>query len=758
MANLLIVESPSKAKTLSKYLGRDFNVIASQGHIKDLPTGDLGVDIEKDFKPSYYVIKGKGKIIEKMRELAKKADKIYLGPDPDREGEAIAVHISEELKVPDEKIFRVLFNEITKNAVNRSIRNPAKIDIKKYQSQQARRILDRLVGYLISPILWRKVMPGLSAGRVQSVAVKLVVDREDEIRKFERKKYYELDGIFSKESINKFKARLVSIGNSKVQIDNEKDAQNTKNHIKQLSYFKVSTVNDTERKKNPPPPFITSKLQQAAFNAYGFTARKTMLLAQELYEGMDIGGGRLEGLITYMRTDSVRVSDEAINSVREFISERWGKKYLPEKPNIYSTKGRSQDAHEAIRPTHIEYAPDSLRDILPRDHFKLYELIWKRFVASQMNPAVYAQRIVIIESGAYEFRTVGSKLLFDGFLRLYNQIEENNSSKDDLESGEELPELKSGDLLNLLDIEITERETQPPARYTEASLIKELEERGIGRPSTYAAIISNIQDRKYVEKQNNKFVPTELGFMVTKLLERAFPDIMNPEFTADMEDKLDRIEEGDVDYIDMLKKFYNSFEGMLRNAIKNFNTYRDELSTTDIRCDKCGSLMSVKVNKYGSYLACNNYPKCKNTKAFYRDEKGNVVISNDRILEGRRCPLCGSELVIKDGRFGEFISCIRYPECKYTEALKTGIKCPDNCGGELIKRKNSRGKVFYGCSNYPKCKFISSYPIIFQNCPRCGAHYMFDKETKKGGHYLECSNKKCRYKIKVEREASSNEK
>ncbi len=755
MSNLLIVESPSKAKTLNKYLGKDFNVIASQGHIKDLPSGDLGVDIERNFKPIYYVIKGKGKIIQKMREMAKKADKIYLGSDPDREGEAIAVHISEELNIPQEKVYRVLFNEITKNAVINSINNPQKLDMNKYQSQQARRILDRLVGYLISPILWRKVMSGLSAGRVQSVAVKLVVNREEDIRKFEKKKFYDLDGIFFKDGNLKFKARLVSIGNQKATIEDPKKAQDIKNHIKQLSYFRVSSVTDSQRKKNPPPPFITSKLQQAAFNAFGFTAKKTMTLAQDLYEGMDIGDGRLEGLITYMRTDSVRVSNEALNSVRGFIVEKWGKDYLPDNPNFYSTKGRAQDAHEAIRPTHIEYAPDSLRDILPRDHFRLYELIWKRFVASQMNPAVYAQRTVIIESGAYEFRATGSKPVFDGFMKLYNMAEENNS-KDEIQDEIEIPELKSGDNLSLSDIEITERETQPPARYTEATLIKELEERGIGRPSTYAAIISNIQDRKYVEKMNNRFLPTELGFMITKLLDKAFPEIMNPEFTALMEDKLDSIEEGEVDYIDMLKKFYSSFENMLRDAIRNFNKYRDELSVTDIKCDKCGSMMSLKVNKFGSYLACTNYPKCKNTKAFYRDEKGNVILSRDRILENRYCPKCKSELVIKEGRFGEFISCIRYPECKYTETLTTGIKCPENCGGELIKRKSSRGKIFYGCSNYPKCRFISSYPVVYQTCPICGAPYMFEKETKKGGHYLQCSNRKCRHRINLSKEAAAN--
>ncbi|MCX7958469.1 MAG: type I DNA topoisomerase, partial [Deltaproteobacteria bacterium] len=498
------------------------------------------------------------------------------------------------------------------------------------------------------------------------------------------------------------------------------------NHIKQLSYFRVSAVSDSQRKKNPPPPFITSKLQQAAFNAFGFSSKKTMSLAQDLYEGMDIGDGRLEGLITYMRTDSVRVSDEAIKSVREFISERWGDEYLPQSPNYYNTKGRSQDAHEAIRPTHVEYAPDSLKNVLPRDHFRLYELIWKRFVASQMNPAVYSQRTVIIEAGAYEFRATGSRLVFEGFQKLFNLNDENNSRE---ENGEErdIPELRQGDNLNLEDIEVLEKETQPPARYTEATLIKELEERGIGRPSTYAAIISNIQDRKYVEKENNRFYPTELGFMITKLLDRAFPEIMNPEFTASMEDKLDRIEEGEIDYIDMLKKFYSSFENMLRDAIRNFNVYRDELSVTDIKCDKCGTYMNVKVNKFGSYLACANYPKCKNTKAFYRDEKGNVVLSRDRILDGRFCPACKSELVVKEGRFGEFISCIKYPECKYTETLTTGVKCPENCGGELIKRKNSRGKIFYGCSNYPKCRFISSYPVVFQKCQKCGSLYMFEK-------------------------------
>ncbi len=756
MSNLLIVESPSKARTLNKYLGKDFNVIASAGHIKDLPAQDLGVDIEHDFKPSYFVIKGKKKIIDKMRELAKKANRIYLGTDPDREGEAIAVHISEELKVPMEKIDRVLFNEITKNAVINSLKNPVKLDMNKYQSQQARRILDRLVGYLISPILWKKVMPGLSAGRVQSVAVKLIVMRESDIQKFVSQKFYDLDGIFLTAGNKEIKARLVSIGDEKVVINDEHKAKNYQNLIRQLSYFRVTGVNDSQRKKNPVPPFITSKLQQAAYNAYGFSAKKTMMLAQELYEGMDIGGGRLEGLITYMRTDSVRISKEAISAVREFISEKWGKEYLPEYPVFYSSKGKAQDAHEAIRPTHVEYVPESLRDVLPRDHFKLYELIWKRFVASQMSPAVYAQKIIIIESGSYEFRATGSRLVFDGFLKLYKELDESNGDK---EEGKEMdiPDLKNGENLNLKDIEIVTRETQPPARYTEATLIKELEERGIGRPSTYAAIISNIQDRKYVEKQNGRFIPTELGIMITGLLDKAFPIIMNPEFTAKMEDSLDSIEEGDVDYIQMLRKFYSEFEGMLRNAIRDFNKIKDAITSTQVRCDKCGSPMKIMVNKYGSFLACSNYPACKNTKAFNRDDKGDVTITEDKILEGRRCPLCSSELVIKEGRFGDFISCIKYPDCRYTEKYTTGIKCPLRCGGEIIKRKSLRGKVFYGCSNYPGCKFISSYPVVYKECPKCGAEYMFEKETKKGGHFMECSNRKCHYKIKLDREVASNE-
>ena len=755
--NLLIVESPAKAKTLNKYLGREFNVIASMGHIKDLPPNDLGVDINRDFKPSYYVIKGKGKIIQKMREYAKKAEKIYLGPDPDREGEAIAVHISEELGVPDDRIYRVLFNEITKNAVIASIKNPQKLDMNKYQSQQARRILDRLVGYLISPILWKKVMPGLSAGRVQSVAVKLIIEREQQIRGFTKQKFYEIDGIFTKDNSSKFKARLTSVDNKKAVFENESEALKKKNHIKQLSYFRVADVLNSQRRKNPLPPFITSKLQQAAYNAFGFSAKKTMQLAQDLYEGMDIGGGKLEGLITYMRTDSVRVSKEAIEAVRGFISEKWGSEYLPESPNFYSSRGRVQDAHEAIRPTHVEYAPDSLRDVLPRDHFRLYELIWKRFVASQMSSAIYSQRVIIIEAGAYEFRTTSSKLIFDGFMRLYNEREENGS--DEQEQPEDLiPDLKKGDLLDIVDIEIVCKETQPPARYTEATLIKELEERGIGRPSTYASIISNIQDRRYVEKQNGRFVPTELGYLVTRLLDRAFPKIMNPEFTALMEESLDRIEEGEIDYIEMLKKFYAEFEGMLKNAIRDISQHRDEISTTDVRCEKCGSFMKIMINKNGAYLACSNYPRCKNTKAFYRDEKGNVIISKDKILEDRKCPICNSELVIKDGRYGEFISCIKYPECKYTETLTTGIKCPNNCGGELVKRKNSRGRVFYSCSKYPDCKFISSYPVVYQSCPKCGSPYMLEKDTKRGGHFFECPDRKCRFKMKADKEAISNEK
>lgn len=756
MANLVIVESPSKAKTLSRYLGEGFNVIASAGHIKDLPANDLGVDVEKDFRPSYFIIKGKKKIIERMRDLAKKSDRIFIGTDPDREGEAIAVHISEELKVPMERIYRVLFNEITKNTVLKSISSPVKLDMNKYHSQQARRILDRLVGYLISPILWKKVMPGLSAGRVQSVAVKLVVERENEIRGFVGKKFYNIDGIFINSTGSQIRARLVSKGNEKAVIDNEKEARQTQNHIRQLSHFRVSSVNDSQRRRNPLPPFITSKLQQAAYNAFGFSAKKTMMLAQDLYEGMDLGDGRLEGLITYMRTDSVRTSKEAVDAVREFISEKLGKEYLPESPLFYSSRGRSQDAHEAIRPTNVEYVPESLRDLLPRDHFKLYALIWKRFVASQMSPALYSQRVIIIDAGAYEFRATASTLAFDGFLKLYKDVDENND-KDENDQETDIPELKVGENLNLKDIEIVVREAQPPARYTEATLIKELEERGIGRPSTYATIISNIQDRKYVEKQNHRFVPTELGIMVTSMLDKAFSLIMDPEFTAKMEDKLDDIEEGEEDYIQMLRKFYVGFEDMLKNAIRNFGKIKDEVTNTNIVCDRCGSMMRIMVNRYGSFLACSRYPMCKNIKAFNRDDKGGVVIAQERVVEGRRCPLCGSDLVVKDGRFGEFISCIKYPECRYTEKLMTGIRCPRKCGGELVKRKSLRGRVFYGCSNYPQCKFISPYPVVYQKCPRCGADYMFEKETKKGGRFLKCSNRRCTYKIGLDKEVASNE-
>lgn len=756
MTSLVIVESPSKAKTLSRYLGEGFNVIASAGHIKDLPANDLGVDIENDFRPSYFIIKGKKKIIDRMRDLAKKSDRIFIGTDPDREGEAIAVHIGEELKVPMDKIYRVLFNEITKNTVLKSISNPVKLDMNKYQSQQARRILDRLVGYLISPILWKKVMPGLSAGRVQSVAVKLVVERENEIRGFVDKKFYNIDGIFINSADSQVRARLVSKGDQKVVIDKEEEARQVQHHIRQLSHFRVSSINDSQRKKNPLPPFITSKLQQAAYNAFGFSAKKTMMLAQDLYEGMDVGDGRLEGLITYMRTDSVRISKDAVEAVREFIGKKWGKEYLPESPLFYSSSGRSQDAHEAIRPTNVEYVPDSLRDLLPRDHFRLYALIWKRFVASQMSPAIYSQRVVIIDAGAYEFRATSSTLIFDGFLKLYKDIDENNG-KDENNQEIDIPELRVGENLNLKDIEIIVREAQPPARYTEATLIKELEERGIGRPSTYATIISNIQDRKYVEKQNHRFVPTELGVMVTSMLDKTFSLIMDPEFTAKIEDKLDSIEEGEEDYIQMLRKFYAVFEDMLKNAIRNFGKIKDEVTDTNVKCDRCGSRMRIAVNKYGSFLACSRYPMCKNTKAFNRDDKGGLVIAQERVLEGRRCPLCASDLVVKDGRFGEFISCIKYPECRYTEKLMTGIRCPLNCGGELIKRKSLRGRVFYGCSNYPTCKFISSYPVVYQKCPGCGADYMFEKETKRGGHFLKCSNRRCTYKIGLDKEVASNE-
>ncbi len=696
--SLVIVESPAKARTINKYLGKDFRVMASIGHIKDLPKNKLGVDIDKDFEPHYEIIRGKAKVIKELKKASKDADIIFLGPDPDREGEAIAWHIKEVLNGRREGIIkRVLFNEITEKGIKEAIAHPTEIDKNKVDAQQARRVLDRLVGYQVSPLLWEKVRMGLSAGRVQSVAVRLICEREREIESFVPQEYWSITALF-----DGFEAKLVKKDGKKITISTEEEAKSIVRELKGET-FKVEEIEQKQRKRNPAPPFITSRLQQEASRRLGFSAQKTMVIAQQLYEGVDLGEEGPTGLITYMRTDSHRIAPEAIQAVRGYIEKTYGKEYLPQKPNVYKSKKTAQEAHEAIRPTNMKYTPEYVKPYLTEDQWKLYELIWKRFVASQMHHAILDQTRVSIGAGKYTFQAVGTVVRFHGFTILYEE-------KTDEESEEEkkLPPLEKDTVLKLLDLVARQHFTQPPPRYTEASLIRELEEKGIGRPSTYALILSTIQDRGYVVKEKGRLKPTELGFLVTELLVKSFPDILNVKFTAHLEEELDRVEEGKLKWIDVIKEFYSRFREDLERAKQEMQTIKGQEEPTDIPCKKCGRMMVIKWGKNGKFLACPGYPECKTTMDFRVDEKGKIVpVENTEYVE-QKCPNCGGPMVIKSGRFGRFIACSRYPECKTTLPLSTGVPCPEEgCNGVLVERRSKRGRTFYGCSKYPACKYVT---------------------------------------------------
>ncbi len=696
--SLVIVESPAKARTINKYLGKDFRVMASIGHIKDLPKNKLGVDIDKDFEPHYEIIRGKAKVIKELKKASKDADIIFLGPDPDREGEAIAWHIKEVLNGRREGIIkRVLFNEITEKGIKEAIAHPTEIDKNKVDAQQARRVLDRLVGYQVSPLLWEKVRMGLSAGRVQSVAVRLICEREREIESFVPQEYWSITALF-----DGFEAKLVKKDGKKITISTEEEAKSIVRELKGET-FKVEEIEQKQRKRNPTPPFITSRLQQEASRRLGFSAQKTMVIAQQLYEGVDLGEEGPTGLITYMRTDSHRIAPEAIQAVRGYIEKTYGKEYLPKKPNVYKSKKTAQEAHEAIRPTNMKYTPEYVKPYLTEDQWKLYELIWKRFVASQMHHAILDQTRVSIGAGKYTFQAVGTVVRFHGFTILYEE-------KTDEESEEEkkLPPLEKDTVLELLDLVARQHFTQPPPRYTEASLIRELEEKGIGRPSTYALILSTIQDRGYVVKEKGRLKPTELGFLVTELLVKSFPDILNVKFTAHLEEELDRVEEGKLKWIDVIKEFYSRFREDLERAKQEMQTIKGQEEPTDIPCKKCGRMMVIKWGKNGKFLACPGYPECKTTMDFRVDEKGKIVpVENTEYVE-QKCPNCGGPMVIKSGRFGRFIACSRYPECKTTLPLSTGVPCPEEgCNGVLVERRSKRGRTFYGCSKYPACKYVT---------------------------------------------------
>ena len=667
--SLVIVESPAKAKTIKKYLGSDFSVEASSGHLIDLPSSRLGVEIEEGFKPDYIVIRGKKKYLNQLEKAANKAEKVYLASDPDREGEAIAWHIANKLNLGD-KAERVLFHEITKNAVMESIENPTKLSQDRFEAQQARRILDRIVGYKVSPILWKKVRRGLSAGRVQSVALNLVVLREREIEKFVPREYWSLEALLKKKSDNEtdsFLSSIHSFRGEKIELNNEAETNEVLESIKDKE-FVVDSITRKERSRRSIAPFITSTLQQDASRKLGFSVRKTMTLAQKLYEGIELGSEGPVGLITYMRTDSVRISDNAIEDVRNFVSNIYGDKYLPEKPNTFKVKKSAQDAHEAIRPTFVDKTPDELRKYLGKDEHRLYDLIWKRFVSSQMTPAIYDQTSVDIKVGEAKFRATGSIIKFDGFTRIYTEgKEEEDKDEDKKNESKILPVLEEGEILDFLNFDPKQHFTQPPPRFTESSLVKELEEKGIGRPSTYAAILYTIQDRGYVTSERKRLSPTLLGCSVNDLLIEGFPEIMDVQFTAEMEEKLDSVEEGNVNWVDLLQGFYTGFSKRLDEAEETLKSLKVEGIPTDISCEQCNSPMIVKWGRRGEFLSCSKYPDCKNAKPFEYDEDGKIKIKEKVVPEVRedvKCENCGKPMVVRQSRYGKFLGCSGYPECK----------------------------------------------------------------------------------------------
>jgi DNA topoisomerase-1 len=744
---LVIVESPTKVKTIKKYLGKDFDVRASVGHVKDLPRKRLGVDKDNDFAPEYEIIRGKGKIIKELKSAASKVDDIYLAPDPDREGEAIAWHIAEEIRrargAKNKKFHRVLFHELTKQGILDAIRSPVELNQARFESQQARRILDRLVGYELSPLLWKKVKSGLSAGRVQSVAVRMICEREREIQAFKPEEYWTVTALLRGETPPEFEAKAISFKGEKLALKNSKDAERIVQEIK-ASNPVVEDVKVKKRRKNPFPPFITSTMQQDAARRLGFSAKKTMMLAQRLYEGVELGSEGPVGLITYMRTDSTRVAQEAAMEARGFVEQHYGKEYVPDRLPSYRKGKMAQDAHEAIRPTSVLRTPDAVKPYLGKDEARLYSLIWMRFVSSQMASAIYDQTRMDIRAGECMLRANGQVLRFPGFTAVYSEAEGDVS---DRKKGDTiLPALTLGDRLELLKVEPAQHFTKPPPRYSEASLIKALEEKGIGRPSTYASIISTIQSRDYVVLEQKRFKPTELGCIVTDLLTGHFPEIMDYQFTASLEKELDEIEEGAVSWVDTLHKFYDVFGKSLEKASQDMKSIKAEGIPAGIKCEKCNSEMVIKLGRAGEFLACSGYPECKNTKDFRKDENGNIVIQESHRDAGILCEKCGRPMLIKKGRFGEFLACSGYPECKNTKSIPTGVRCPrDGCDGWIVQKSSRKGKIFYGCDNYPDCDFAIWNKPVSESCPVCGADFLVEHISSSGNKTLKCHDKKCAY-------------
>lgn len=773
--SLIIVESPTKARTITKYLGRGYTVMASVGHIKDLPTSKLGVDLENDFEPQYVTIKGKSKVLAEIKKKAEEADKIFLAPDPDREGEAIAWHIEQELlgkskkKKKDGKIFRVLFNEITESAIKRALQSPGEIDMKLVNAQQARRVLDRIVGYQGSQLLWNKVRRGLSMGRVQSVAMRLICERETERDAFRAEEYWSITALLTGTNPPAFEAKLHSINGEEASIENVEHAGRIVGDI-QGKTFVVQSIERREKKRNPVAPFITSRLQQDAARKLHFSPKKTMTLAQQLYEGIEIGAEGATGLITYMRTDSPRISNEAMADAREVIQSRFGADYLPAVPNVYKTSKAAQEAHEAIRPTSAGRDPESIRQYLDHDQYNLYKLVWNRFIASQMVPAILdVTRIDSTPTDTkerYLFRSTGTVVKFPGHTIVYmegidrellSQKPKADQEADDDER--QLPVLSEGERLQLVEqdgqtvpgIASKQHFTQPPPRYNEALLIKELEEKGIGRPSTYAAIISTIQDRKYVEKTEGRLVPTETGKTVNDFLLKGFPELINVDFTSQLEEQLDEVEEGNKQWVAAVRDFYAPFTREMERA-KTIPGPKDIVEPpTNIPCEKCGRMMEIKWGRNGKFLACPAYkddPPCKNTQNFEKLPDGTIkIVPKQELTTDQICDKCGSPMVVKTGRFGKFIACSGYPQCKTTKPMTLGVKCPQpGCGGDLVQKRTRKGRSFFACSNYPKCEFALWDRPVPKACPTCQAPFLVEKVSKQDGRSVQCRNQDCGYR------------
>jgi len=729
--SLVIVESPAKAKTINKYLGNNFIVKASVGHIKNLPKSKLGVDIKNNFKPEYTVIKGKNKFLKEIKREAQSSEVIFIATDPDREGEAIAWHIAQEINSTDGKIFRVLFNEITENAVKAGINKPSKINLLKVDAQQARRVMDRLVGYQISPILWKTLYSGLSAGRVQTVALRLICEREEQVKIFIPKEYWTIEALLKGENTQEFYSTLIKENKKKINISNKEESDIILNALSKQT-FKVIDINEKQIKRQPSPPFITSSLQQEGVKRLGLSTSQIMRIAQQLYEGVELGPEGNVGLITYIRTDSVRIAEEARTAVRKYISEKFGEKFLSAKPRTFKNKKKSQDAHEAIRPTYIAKTPDNIKKYLSKDQYNLFKLIFNRFIASQMSEAIYSQKSIDIEVGNYTFRTVGSSISFQGFLEVFEDI---NEEQDHSKNGLYIPQkLEKGELLSLKKLIPKQHFTQPPPKYNESSLVKELDNLGIGRPSTYALIISTLISRKYIEKSKRKLLPTDLGITVNKILVSSFSDIFDVSFTAQMEEELDKIENGTKESLKVLNDFYKPFSLAIERHKQNKVSIKKELQeATEEKCELCGSPMVLRWSRKGRFLGCSSFPKCKNTKP----------LSEEIIKTEETCPECGSGLIVKSGRYGEFLSCSQFPKCKFAKPIVIA-QCPEkDCDGDIVMRKGKKGKRFYACSNYPKCKFSSRYKIINKNCPDCNHNYLEERKHSQK-LVLKCPN--CGYK------------